>query len=161
MISYNINDQFTIIPEKNLVNEVRLEPRLMKLLCLFIENKGVAVSREQIVNDIWAGYGGGDDGLTQAVSFLRKILTDTDKKIIETIPKTGYVFNASVTVEEPGPIVSAKAGLMKKWWIALPIIALAIVLIIVFRRDNRQNNLAPKAPSDNSGRPASLAPKAR
>jgi len=59
----------------------------MKLLCLLVSKSGSLVSREEIVEKIWNGYGGGDDGLTQAISFLRKILNDTHKMIIETVPK--------------------------------------------------------------------------
>ncbi|HZY40212.1 MAG TPA: winged helix-turn-helix domain-containing protein, partial [Mucilaginibacter sp.] len=90
MDPFKINDEFAVIPLSNQVsNNVKLEPRLMKLLCLLVSNRGCLVCREEIIEKIWNGYGGGDDGLTQAISFLRKILNDTDKKIIETVPKGG------------------------------------------------------------------------
>jgi DNA-binding winged helix-turn-helix (wHTH) protein len=51
----------------DLQTEVRLEPRLMKLLCILSEQAGQLVSREQLVKEIWDDYGGGEEGLTHAV----------------------------------------------------------------------------------------------
>ena len=100
MEDFRINNAFTVMPGKNMVNEVRLEPRLMKLLCLLAENPRQVISREKIIETIWQGYGGGDEGLTQAISFLRKLFNDHEKKIIETVPKAGYIFHADVEPAE-------------------------------------------------------------
>jgi DNA-binding winged helix-turn-helix (wHTH) protein len=97
MEAFKINNQFTVLPEKNIIiNEVKLEPRLMKLLCLLVSNNGKLVSREEIIENIWNGYGGGEEGLTQAISFLRKALNDSDKTIISTVSKGGYVFRGNI-----------------------------------------------------------------
>src|SRR5689334_16184840 len=99
---YVLNQRFLIDPQKNTVkdlssgDESRIEQRLMKVLTMLVANPGKLVSREHIVREIWNDYGGADEAVTQAVSFLRKILHDKDKKIIETIPKKGYVLNASI-----------------------------------------------------------------
>jgi hypothetical protein len=77
---------------------IRLEPRLMKLLFLLIENRGQVVKRELIINQVWNDYPGAEEGLNQAISGLRKFLEDDQKKIIETIPKNGYCFHG--TIEE-------------------------------------------------------------
>lgn len=71
----------------------------MKLLCLLAENRGHLVSRDMIIEQIWGGYPGGEDGLTQAISYLRKIMKDSGKKIISTIPKSGYIFNGTVELK--------------------------------------------------------------
>src|ERR1700753_1586895 len=97
MQPFKINDDFTICPDATTIgNTVKLELRLMKLLCLLVVNTGNLVTREEIVEKIWNGYGGGDEGLTQAISFLRKALNDIDKTIIETVPKGGYIFRGRV-----------------------------------------------------------------
>jgi DNA-binding winged helix-turn-helix (wHTH) protein len=102
MQPFKINQDYTIYPDANTVgNTVKLEPRLMKLLCLLAANPGVLVTREKIVEKIWNGYGGGDEGLTQAISYLRKVLNDNDKVLIETVPKGGYIFNGTIgTINE-------------------------------------------------------------
>lgn len=100
-----INDRFDADPLRNEVTDKqtgkvsRLEPRLMKLLCLLAEHKGITVSRKMIVKKIWNDYPGGDEGLNQAISVLRKLLGDDNKKIIETLPKTGYCFHGRITID--------------------------------------------------------------
>jgi DNA-binding winged helix-turn-helix (wHTH) protein len=97
-----INDIFYIDPLRNEVTDNqtgktdRVEPRLMKLLCLLAEHREKPVSRKMIIKEIWNDYPGGDEGLNQAVSVLRKLLHDNDKNIIETLPKTGYCFHAKI-----------------------------------------------------------------
>lgn len=97
-----IDNRFRIQADTHLLTDLsshattRLEPRLMKLLFLLATHPGQLVSREQIIRDIWNDYGGGEDGLTQAISFLRKMLDDVAKDRIRTIPKKGYLLNAAV-----------------------------------------------------------------
>lgn len=97
-----INDRFNVDPSRNEVVDqqtgkvTRVEPRLIKLLCLLAEHEEKAVSREIIVKEIWNDYPGGDEGLNQAISVLRKLLGDDKKKIIETLPKTGYCFHGTI-----------------------------------------------------------------
>ncbi|MES2275936.1 MAG: winged helix-turn-helix domain-containing protein [Bacteroidota bacterium] len=91
-----INDRFRIFPALNQVQDMqsgqttRLEPRIMAVLEMLTAHAGQLVSREEMIREIWHNYGGGDEGLSQAVSFLRKILVDGEKKMIQTIPKKGY-----------------------------------------------------------------------
>jgi DNA-binding winged helix-turn-helix (wHTH) protein len=163
MRTYIINDNIKILPEKNLVNDVKLEPRVMKLLCLLMERKGETVTREEIIKKIWEGYGGGDEGLTQAISFIRKILNDSDKIIIETIPKIGYVLNADVreeTVQKHHsynhPVKSKK---YHKPFFMLLIVLVLIVTILFFVKKEKTDSLAPIAPVDTTPT-KTLAPKA-
>src|ERR1700678_4349019 len=91
-----INNRFTAdslrseIFDKETKQKNRLEPRLMKLLCILAERQGGGVKREFILKEIWDDYPGANEGLNQAISFLRKLLTDEDKEIIQTQPKIGY-----------------------------------------------------------------------
>jgi DNA-binding winged helix-turn-helix (wHTH) protein len=126
MKDFRINNAYTVMPEKNLVNEVKLEPRLMKLLCLLAEKPRQVISREEIVETIWKGYGGGDEGLTQAISFLRKLLKDDEKKIIETVPKAGYIFNADVELQ--GEEIKKRTDKKSPRW---PVYGIATVIIFV------------------------------
>jgi len=101
--SFYINNRFFTDPATNVVKEIsgesetHLEPRLMLLLCLLSKNVGKVVSREYLIKEIWNDYGGADEGLTQAISFLRRIIGDKNKKIIETVPKKGYILHATIT----------------------------------------------------------------
>ncbi|MDB5197974.1 MAG: hypothetical protein JWP88_2345 [Flaviaesturariibacter sp.] len=68
----------------------------MKLLCILADHQEQVVKREQLVSEIWNDYGGGEVGLTHAVSMLRKLLDDTTKTLIETIPTKGYILHAEI-----------------------------------------------------------------
>jgi len=100
-----INKRFTADSLRNEVfdketgRKHRLEPRLMKLLCILAEHQGSVVKREFIIKEIWDDYPGANEGLNQAISFLRKLLADENKEIICTQPKTGYIFNANISWE--------------------------------------------------------------
>lgn len=101
-----VNNRFVVssdrseILDKTTGLKTRLEPRLMKLLCLLAGQKGAVVKREFIIKEIWDDYPGANEGLNQAISFLRKILNDEGKLIIQTQPKSGYSFHASISKED-------------------------------------------------------------
>jgi DNA-binding winged helix-turn-helix (wHTH) protein len=163
MKSIIIENTFTVVPEKNLINQTKLEPRIMKLLCLLIENRGMLVTRDTIVEKIWSGYPGGIDGLTQAISFLRKILNDSEKKIISTIPKSGYIFNGTTEIKDIGSD-SIKPG-SKFIKIAAPIfvifaVALLTAFILIYMKVNKQHTPTPQ-PTEYNNSSAKDAPKAQ
>jgi DNA-binding winged helix-turn-helix (wHTH) protein len=103
MEEFFINNRFLINPALNLVRdttgnlETHLEPRIMQLLTILCRNCGKLITREELVKEVWNDYGGADEGLTQAISFLRKTLDDSSKNVIKTIPKKGYILQASIT----------------------------------------------------------------
>lgn len=68
----------------------------MQLLNILVQKRGETVTREELVTTIWQDYGG-DEGLTQAISILRKTLLDNKKELIQTVPKKGYILKASIT----------------------------------------------------------------
>ena len=133
---FNINDRFWVDPSSNLLKDLvenresRLEPRIMELLCMLTDQPGKTITREQMVATIWKDYGGGDDGLTQAISMLRKVLDDPNKELIQTIPKKGYSFNGKVS---QGQQKTSKKRI-SKWIVAAVVIVLAIPLsMLAFR----------------------------
>lgn len=82
---------------------IRLEPRLARLLDLFVNSPGKALSRIDILDSVWA-ENGSDEALTQAVSRLRRHLGhDT----IRTLPRIGYVL---ATTPEPVMVESEPAA---------------------------------------------------
>jgi DNA-binding winged helix-turn-helix (wHTH) protein len=121
-VQFLINNRFIVDPTLNYFKdretnqEVRLEQRLMDVLCLLAANENQLVTREKLVKEIWNDYGGADEGLNQAVSFLRKLLVDREKKIIETIPKKGYILHAFITkeIEAVAAPLNVKATISEK-----------------------------------------------
>lgn len=81
----------------------RVEPRIMKVLQCLREHHEQVVTREQLLDHAWPPGYASDEGLTKALSQLRKALGDTARqaRMIETIPKVGYRLVAPVT---PGTV---------------------------------------------------------
>jgi len=69
------------------------ESIVMEVCLLLANNVGQVVTREELLNTVWAGRYGGDESLSRAVSELRKALSQVlgaDTKFITTVPKRGY-----------------------------------------------------------------------
>ena len=97
-----LNNRFEIWEDMNKVvdrlNEIqtKVEPRLMQLLLILIENQGKTVTRELLSEKVWDNYPGSGEGINQAVSYLRKLLDDKDKQLIQTLPKKGYCLRGQI-----------------------------------------------------------------
>ena len=134
-----INQRFAVDPALGIIRqpatgtEVRLEPRIMRLLCLLAASEGKLVSREYLTKEVWDNYGSADDGLTQAISYLRKILDDQERKLIETVPKKGYLLHGIISTEEIKQTVKTDAAVpgksMARWLYGI-VIAIALLLLL-------------------------------
>src|SRR5690242_11950618 len=80
---------------------VRLQGQPFHLLCLLLERAGNVVTREELQRRLWPGdtFGDFDNGLNKTIAKLREALDDSkaSSKLIETIPRRGYRFNAKVS----------------------------------------------------------------
>lgn len=79
-----------------------LEPRLMHLLCLLASAPGTVLTRDYLISQIWPKVIVNENSLTRAVSELRKKLElqEASKRLIDTIPKTGYRLSADCKVRD-------------------------------------------------------------
>lgn len=79
-----------------------LEPRLMHLLCLLASAPGRVQTRDYLIDQIWPKVIVNENSLTRAVSELRKKLEfeGATKRLIDTIPKTGYRLCADCKVRD-------------------------------------------------------------
>ena len=70
-----------------------LSPREYDLLCYLIDNKGIALTREQILQNVWGyDYFGDDRTLDTHIKLLRRSLGEYGKKIV-TVRGVGYRFD--------------------------------------------------------------------
>ena len=93
---------------------ISLTPKAFDTLLLLIENGGHVLSKEEIMERVWADSFVEENNLAQNISILRKALGETNgAKFIETVSKRGYRFiapvevidrqkNDSITVERTG-----------------------------------------------------------
>lgn len=72
--------------------EVNLTPKEYELLTYFIKNKGIALSREQLLNNVWDyDYYGDDRTVDTHIKMLRKNL-GVYRDLIKTVREVGYKY---------------------------------------------------------------------
>jgi DNA-binding winged helix-turn-helix (wHTH) protein/TolB-like protein len=78
--------------------QVSLSPKNFELLVYLVEHHGQLIFKDQIMQAVWRGSFVEEANLTVAISVLRKLLgkTESGLQYIETVPKKGYRFVASV-----------------------------------------------------------------
>jgi DNA-binding winged helix-turn-helix (wHTH) protein/Tfp pilus assembly protein PilF len=76
---------------------IALPPKVFDTLMLLVERRGRVVAKEEMMNIIWPDRYVEEANLTQNIFMLRKALGESQKdQYIETVPKRGYRFIASV-----------------------------------------------------------------
>ena len=77
---------------------VALTPKAFEILTVLVRNSGHLVGKEQLMREVWPDAFVEEANITQHVSMLRKALDDEteDHQYIETVPRAGYRFVASV-----------------------------------------------------------------
>ncbi|WP_373635242.1 transcriptional regulator [Yoonia sp. SS1-5] len=90
-------------------------------LALLAATPGQLVAKETLIEIVWADTFVTDDSLVQCIGDIRKALGDTDRKIVETVPKKGYRLNA------PNGGVARRGSLA----VVLGWLAVAIVFVVV------------------------------
>ncbi len=143
-------------PDRNLLAkgeaQIRLEPKVMALLCALAGAPGRVFSREELIEAVWGVEFGGDESLSRAASLLRKAFKDAggEGEILETVPKRGYRLVAPVSgaaetapadAPEPAPTATApdnavlEKSIAPMRWLAIAgaLAALAIVIAAVPR----------------------------
>lgn len=138
-------------PDRNLITgagaAVRVEPKVMDVLCALAAANGDVVSREALIENVWAVDFGGDESVSRAVSLLRKALKEVGlgEEAIETVTKRGYRLTVATA---PAGDIGAAAQLAAQTPVAAPaprkprrmiaaalsVLVLALVAAFVFTR---------------------------
>ena len=82
---------------------VPLTPKVFETLLVLVENGGHVVGKEELYRKVWQDAFVEETNLTKNISILRKVLSEGDAgtSFIETVPKRGYRFVASVRRSGP------------------------------------------------------------
>jgi len=76
---------------------VSLTPKALETLLVLVRNFGHLVEKEELMSQVWPETAVEEANLTQNIFTLRRILGETEGiKYIETVPRRGYRFVASV-----------------------------------------------------------------
>jgi pimeloyl-ACP methyl ester carboxylesterase/DNA-binding winged helix-turn-helix (wHTH) protein len=90
------------VPERRLLRggvEVYLAPKVFDTLCLLVENAGHLMTKEELLRRLWPDAVVEENNLNKNISTLRKLLgpSSANESYIETVPRAGYRFVATVT----------------------------------------------------------------
>ncbi|MBP7555159.1 MAG: winged helix-turn-helix domain-containing protein [Chitinophagaceae bacterium] len=155
---YIVDTTRDTISDKQTSTGGKVEQRLIRVLALLAGHPNEVVSRDRLIKEVWNDYGGGDEALTQAISFLRKLLNDTDRTLIETVPKKGYILHADITYAAPSDEApeehKKKTGPPKRkkyTVIALLVVLACSILWLFIKREKPQSPDILYPDRDNSG----------
>ena len=90
--------------------EVRLRPQAMAVLQFLARHAGRVVTKDELMQSVWAGTVVTDDSLVQCVKEIRQALGDHDHRIVRTSPKRGYWLVLSSAAAPSGNGVGANGS---------------------------------------------------
>lgn len=153
-----------VLPNQNRIegkaDAVHLEPKVMEVLCVLAREQGEVVTRNALLEEVWAGTYVTDEVLSRAISVLRGNLGDDRKnpEFISTVPKTGYRLIKPVTplTQDAQPAAAEHGGSgsgKRHRWHRLPhvaVIALAVLVgiaVLLYPEKAPQPPLDPRSPT--------------
>ncbi|MDO9454033.1 MAG: tetratricopeptide repeat protein [Stagnimonas sp.] len=80
---------------------IALEPKPLDLLMLLLSHPGELVTREEMIEQIWAGRIVTDNVVARCITKLRAVLDDDEQHLIRTVHGYGYRYLGPVSVERP------------------------------------------------------------
>jgi Tol biopolymer transport system component/DNA-binding winged helix-turn-helix (wHTH) protein len=78
--------------------EIKLRPKSFELLRYMIEHPARVITKEDLIKAIWPDAFVTDDSLVQCVRDIRRALQDDGQQYVKTLPRRGYLFEASVSM---------------------------------------------------------------
>jgi len=119
------------------VEDIQLRPKAFDVLRFLAENPGRVVSKDELMQAVWAGIVVTDDSLVQCVKDIRDALNDAEQRIVKTVPRRGYLFAAEVSfgtmLNEPGTAPADQRGSRwrsKKLWLAAAGVLIALAVLV-------------------------------
>src|SRR5689334_1709984 len=90
------------------IRKVFLAPKpLEKVLIFLVENQGRVVGKPELIRAAWPDTAITDNSLAQAISAIRRVLSDVAQEVIRTVPRRDDVFAS--TVRRPPLYISSPA----------------------------------------------------
>src|SRR5688500_19792241 len=79
---------------------VTLQWKTFELLCVLVKSEGNLITRDELMNKLWADTFVEENNLSQHIRLLRKVLGEGENgtTFIETVPRRGYRFLPEVQI---------------------------------------------------------------
>jgi DNA-binding winged helix-turn-helix (wHTH) protein len=110
-------------------DDLDLRPKAFLLLCYLAENAGRLASKQELHDAVWGRVAVSDDALVQCIRELRQKLGDVDRTLIRTIPRRGYLLNATTCAPDAAALPKASTTRPQPWDLGKPAAWAAAILI--------------------------------
>jgi formylglycine-generating enzyme required for sulfatase activity/DNA-binding winged helix-turn-helix (wHTH) protein len=77
--------------------DIQLRPKAFEVLCYLADNAGRLVLKQELYEAVWPDVTVSDDSIVQCIGELRHKLGDDDRRLIKTVARRGYLFDAAVS----------------------------------------------------------------
>jgi len=94
---HQIDEQALTIKNADSIS-LNIRPKTCQLLLLLLKNSGKAINKQTLLETVWADSVVTEQVVFQSINEIRQLFANTE--VIKTIPKQGYVWLPSVTIEE-------------------------------------------------------------
>jgi adenylate cyclase len=81
--------------------EASLRRKSFEALRYLVQNSGRLIPKEELISALWPATTVTDESLTNCIAEVRLAIGDSERTIIRTVPRRGYLFTATVTSEQP------------------------------------------------------------
>ena len=79
--------------------EIALRPKTFDFLLHLVANPGRLILKDELLAAVWPDVVVSEDSIVQCVTELRRALSDHDQRLIRTVQKRGYRFEAQISAE--------------------------------------------------------------
>src|SRR5690349_22904256 len=107
---------------------VDLRPKSFGVLAHLVQNAGRLVPKDELMQAVWPDVVVSDESLAKCVSEARAALGDAEQRLVKTVPRRGYLFDAPVS---PANGWSAPRALTKGSALILLLTAVAVIALAV------------------------------
>lgn len=83
---------------------VPLRPKSFDVLLYLVRNHGRVVSKDELMDSVWANIAVTENSLVQCIKEIRQALQDEQQQTVQTVAKRGYLFAPAVTEHKDGAI---------------------------------------------------------
>jgi DNA-binding winged helix-turn-helix (wHTH) protein len=94
--------------------EVDLRPKSFQVLTHLAVNAGRLVPKQELIDAVWPDVTVTDESLVQCIRELRQKLGDDEHRLIKTLPRRGYLLDATPAPDEVPLPPPRRAGLSRK-----------------------------------------------
>ena len=123
--------------------EEKPEPKVLEVLMVLARRDGDLVTKEELIDEVWAGRPTADDPITRCLSQLRGHLGDKDRpyQYIETLTKRGYRLNQKVILQEAAlnepaeEFLAERARNQARLWMLVALVVVTVLIAVVMRSD--------------------------